>query len=215
MKSAAEANRRYFREAYRTGKHGWAANEPSPYAVDFLKRLERLVPRGSLLDIGCGEGRHSIAAARLGFRVTAIDFEPLALSRARRFAKAKKTARITFRQADILSLPFPDSRFDIVLDYGCLHHQRKSDWSAYRAGILRVLKPRGFYVLSVFSAGFRLFRGSRRPWHIKYGAYRRYFTRKDLAVFFGRYFEVVKMTEERGEDGGFWHILEQRRAEPN
>ena len=61
--SAEEANRRYFQEAYRTGEHGWAANEPSPYAVRFLKKLRRRVTGGTLLDVGCGEGRHAIAAA--------------------------------------------------------------------------------------------------------------------------------------------------------
>ena len=189
--------------------------EPCPYAVNFLKRLRRLVPDGKLLDIGCGEGRHSLAAARLGFEVTAIDYEPLALKRARRFARTSSrleacatiTGRITFRQADVFCLPFPDSCFDIVLDYGCLHHQRKSHWQAYRASILRVLKPRGFYVLSVFSPRFRLFRGSRRPWHVAYGAYRRCFTRQDLAGLFSRHFDVIAMTEERGKAGGFWHAL--------
>ena len=123
-----------------------------------------------MLDAGCGEGRHAILAATLGFQVTAIDFEPMALKRARHFAKMKQANGIIFRKADIPRLPFTNSCFDVVLDYGCLHHQRKSDWSAYKTGILEVLRPEGFYVLSVFSPEFPLFRGSRRPWHIAQGA---------------------------------------------
>ena len=212
MLSADEANRRYFREAYRTGEHGWAADEPSAYAVDFLKILRGVVPGGKLLDIGCGEGRHSFAAARLGFRVTAIDYEPLALTRARRFATIRQIKGILFRKANVFHLPFPDTRFDVILDYGCLHHQKKSDWPAYRAGNLRVLKPQGFYALSVFSPSFYLFRGSRRPWHIAYGAYRRYFTRKEIIELFGPDFEMLEIREERGKEGGFWHVLMKRRA---
>jgi SAM-dependent methyltransferase len=213
MLSAHDANRQYFRESYRTGDHGWPQDKPCPYAVDYLKRLKRLVPGGALLDIGCGEGRHSFAAARLGFTVTAIDYEALALRRARQFAKAKRLERIIFRQADVFCMPFADSRFDIVLDYGCLHHQRKSDWHAYKSSVLRVLKPQGYYLLSVFSPKFRLFRGSRRPWHIAYGAYRRCFTPEEIATLFGRHFEVMSMAEERGGGGGFWHVLMKRRAE--
>jgi len=210
MQTANQANRRYFREAYRTGKHGWAVEEPNPHIVDFLKRLRRLAPGGHLLDIGCGEGRHSIAAAQLGFKVTAIDFEPLALARARRFARIKGARGIVFREASVFRLPFADGRFDIALDCGCLHHQKKSDWAAYKAGILRVLKPEGFYVLSVFSPKFRMFRGRRRSWHIAYGAYRRYFTRKEMVELFGRDFEIVALAEERGGESGFWNALLRR-----
>lgn len=213
MPSADEANRQYFRDAYCTGEHGWPGDEPSPYAVDYLKRVRRLVPGGKLLDIGCGEGRHAFAAARLGFKVTAIDYEPLALQRARQFAKSKSIEGIVFRRADIFRMPFPDAHFDVVLDYGCLHHQRKSDWTVYKRSILRVLKLEGYYILSVFSPKFRMFRGSRRRWHIACGAYRRCFTRKEIAELFGGEFEIVNMTEERGKDGGFWHVLMKRRAE--
>ena len=212
MPSANEANKRYFQEAYRTGVHGWAVDEPSPYAVDFLDWLKGVVPGGKLLDIGCGEGRHSLAAAQRGFRVTAIDFEPLALDRARRFAEEKGMRGITFKTADALVLPFPDAYFDIVLDYGCLHHQRKSDWLVYKAGVLRTLKPQGFYVLSVFSPRFRLFRGSRRKWHIASGAYRRCFSRKDLRDLFHTEFEIIRMNEQCGRGGGFRHLLMQKRG---
>jgi SAM-dependent methyltransferase len=181
--------------------------------VDYLKRVRRLVPGGELLDIGCGEGRHAFAAARLGFKVTAIDYEPLALRRARQFAKSTRLKEIIFRRADVFRLPFPDACFDVVLDYGCLHHQRKSDWPAYKRSILRVLKSEGYYILSVFSPEFRMFRGSRRRWHIAYGAYRRCFTPKEIVSLFGREFEIVDITEERGKEGGFWHVLMTRCAE--
>jgi ubiquinone/menaquinone biosynthesis C-methylase UbiE len=172
-----------------------------------------MAPGGRLLDIGCGEGRHAIAAARLGFAVTAVDYEPLALSRARRRAKVRGVEGIKFRKADVLSLPFRDRTFDVLLDYGCLHHQRKSDWPAYKAEILRILKLRGFYVLSVFSPKFRFFRESKRPWHIAYGAYRRCFTPSDIVGLFSDCFELLEMLEETGKDQGFWHVLMKRGEE--
>ena len=213
MRSADEVNRRYFREAYRAGTHGWAVVKPSPYAVRFLRAVARRVSGGRLLDLGCGEGRHALAAARLGFRVTAVDREPLALRRARSAARSAGVTGITFLEADVFRLPFPEAFFDAVLDYGFLHHQRKSDWPAYRRSVRRVLRPGGYYLLSVFSPRFRLFRGARRPWHIAYGAYRRCFTAKEILALFSRDFEIVRMTEERGKGGGFWHTLMKGRAE--
>jgi len=215
MLSAEKANQRYFREAYRTGKHGWAVENPSPYAVKFLNQLKHVIPGGRLLDVGCGEGRHAIVAARMGFKVIGIDYEPSALRRARRFAKAGGAIGIVFRIANVLCLPPSDTAFDIVLDYGCLHHQRKSDWRAYQSSILGVMAPQGFYVLSVFSPKFPLFHGSSRRWHIALGAYRRFFTQRDIIGLFGRNFEVVEMIEENGGQHGFWHVLFRRPVQFN
>ena len=213
MPSAKKANRSYFRQAYLSGEHGWATDAASPDAVAFLRRLKRIVPDGVMLDVGCGEGRHAIAAAKLGFKVTAIDYEALALRRARRFAQIKQARGIVFRKADVLRLPFRRARFDVVLDYGCLHHQPKADWPAYKAGILRILKADGFYILSVFSPMFALFRNSRRPWHVAQGAYRRCFTAADIKKLFGRDFQILDLRLE-SSGRGFWHTLMRRRSRP-
>jgi len=203
--SAAETNRRYFREAYATGRHGWGVEEPDSLVLRQLRELAALVPGGTLLDVGCGEGRHALAAAALGFRVTGVDYEPGALRRARRFAREKGARGVVFRRADVFALPFAAATFDVVLDYGCLHHQRKRDWPAYRAAVRRVLKPGGCYVLCVFSPRFPMFRGGARHWHIARGAYRRCFTRGDIEGLFARDFALESIEEDRKR--GFWHVL--------
>jgi SAM-dependent methyltransferase len=194
------------------GEHGWEVENPSPYAVEFLNKVLPQVSTRTVLDIGCGEGRHCIAAACLGFKVTGVDYESLALQRAVGFSRDKGVKGIRFRRASVFSLPFAHASFDVVLDYGCLHHQRKSDWFDYLHSILRVLKPRGFYILSVFTPEFRLFRQTRRPWHIACGAYRRCFTRHEIRTLFEPYFDIIEMIKEH-EAGGFWHVLMKRRSE--
>ncbi len=66
-------------------------------------------PRGSLLDVGCGSGVLSIAAAKLGFEpVRAIDLDPLAVEATERNAAANGVA-VDVRQADALADPLPSA----------------------------------------------------------------------------------------------------------
>ena len=211
MRNAYEENRRYFRRAYETGVHGWQASEPSPYVTRNLAELARGTTGRRLLDIGCGEGRHCLAAARLGFEPTGVDYEPLAIQRAQASAREADLAqRIQFAVADVFALPFARASFDVVLDYGCLHHQKKSDWSPYRAAVLAVLNARGYFLLSVFSTAFRVFGEQKHPWHLSHGAYRRFFTADDLDRLFGAHFEFLALEEERDDVSGFWHALMRR-----
>ena len=41
--------------------------------VDFILALYPIVPGSTILDVGCGTGRHSIEFAKRGFRVTGVD----------------------------------------------------------------------------------------------------------------------------------------------
>jgi SAM-dependent methyltransferase len=212
MDRTRKAGLRHFNRAYRTGEHGWPVKEPSPFVIENLKRLRRLVPGGRLLDIGCGEGRHSIAARRMGFRVVGVDFAPLALKRARRFTAEAGVTGIVYRQADVLGLPFPEGSFDAVVDYGCLHHQRKRDWPAYKRSVLGVLKPRGYLSLSAFSPLFRVFAGTGRTWRMMNHTYRRCFTPESLREFCGGELEILNLAEERSPQRCFWHALLRRRT---
>ncbi|HRK29745.1 MAG TPA: class I SAM-dependent methyltransferase, partial [Tepidisphaeraceae bacterium] len=67
----------------------------------------------TVLDVGCGTGRHTSAVAAAGARVTAIDFSRGMLDRAR----AKPECRdVTFLTHDLSqTLPFPDGTFDVIV----------------------------------------------------------------------------------------------------
>jgi len=66
------------------------------YDVDFLVDELSLEPGGSILDIGCGTGRHSIELARRSYAVTGLDMSsemlPIA-SNAARSAGVKVNSR--------------------------------------------------------------------------------------------------------------------------
>jgi cyclopropane fatty-acyl-phospholipid synthase-like methyltransferase len=212
MRTAYEENRRYFRQAYETGSHGWESRVPSPYVERNLAAVAASATGRRLLDLGCGEGRHSLLAARLGFVPTGVDYEPRAISRARKFAdEAGLGDAVTWLVADVLRLPFRPGSFDVVIDYGCLHHQKKSNWPDYLAAVTTALTPEGHFLLSVFSTAFRTYGPQERAWHLAHGAYRRFFTAGELRRLFDPAFEFLSLEEEREERRGFWHARMQRR----
>jgi len=98
----------------------------------------------SVLDLGCGTGRHSVWLAGRGAAVTGVDFSEGMLEEARR--KAAGTVR--FLAHDLhLPLPFADGTFDRMVSGLVLEHLQGLD--AFFAEARRVLRPGG---LAVFSA---------------------------------------------------------------
>jgi len=83
---------------------GTGAHSTTRLCVDLLARLDAHV---SLVDVGCGSGVLSIAAARLGFSpVVAIDVDPVAIEATLANAAANGVA-VDAHVADALSDPIP------------------------------------------------------------------------------------------------------------
>lgn len=199
--------KRFFRKAYETGAHGWPEVGPTAHVVRLLKKLGPGRGR-TALDLGCGEGRHTIAMARAGYAVTAFDLEPLALDKARAYVR-KAGLKAAFAAGDALDLRFPDAAFDLVLDYGCFHHVVTRDWARYRRGIARVLKPGGHLLLSVFSMKFRHHAREKRTrnWLVHRNHYDHFFTPEEIRGAFAPAFEVRTILEELEGLNGFHHAL--------
>jgi SAM-dependent methyltransferase len=62
--------------------------EPNRFLVEEVNGLEP----GRALELGCGEGRNARWLAERGWRVTAVDFSPVALERARALAERRGLA---------------------------------------------------------------------------------------------------------------------------
>lgn len=67
-----------------------------------------------MLDVAAGNGNASLAAARRWCNVTATDYVPSLLERARERAAAERLD-IHFQEADAEALPFADHSFDVVV----------------------------------------------------------------------------------------------------
>jgi len=106
----------------------------------------------SILDVGCGTGRHAVRLARAGAKVTGIDFSSGMLARARSKPGA---GAVTFVEHDITQpLPLEARSFDRVLS--CLVLDHIVDLSTFFAELGRVCRTDGLVVASVMHPAMNL-----------------------------------------------------------
>jgi SAM-dependent methyltransferase len=116
--------------------------------------LERFVasqPPGRALDIGCGTGTNVVYLARHGWEAVGVDFVKRAIAKARGRARDAGVA-CTFLVEDATRLQVAGP-FDLALDMGCLHSIAVSGRSGYAAGLARVVRPGGTFLLYAFEPG--------------------------------------------------------------
>lgn len=130
--------------------------------VDFILSLYPIVPSSSILDVGCGTGRHSIEFARRGFRVTGIDISEGMLRIARTNAQAAGV-QVEWIQADATGFRLEET-FDagVCLCEGGLglieqgEDAEKHD-SAIFGNVARALKPNAPFVTTMLN-GYSIIR---------------------------------------------------------
>jgi SAM-dependent methyltransferase len=119
--------------------------------IDFERLQLRAGDR--FLDVGCGEGRHTIGAyltadvEAVGVDLCEKDLQT-AQERAEGFVDKENTNKsLTFKVANALELPFEDNSFDKVICSEVLEHI--PDYQGVLKEIDRVLKPNGVLAVSV------------------------------------------------------------------
>jgi SAM-dependent methyltransferase len=108
-------------------------------AEDLAEAVD-LRPGQRVLDVACGNGNASLAAARRFCEVVGIDYVPMLLDEGRQRAEADGLA-VDFREGDAENLPFPDSSFDVVLSTIGVMFAPNQEKAA--SELLRVLRPGG------------------------------------------------------------------------
>jgi SAM-dependent methyltransferase len=140
------------------GYDRWSAvydDDGNPLVLLEEPRVDQLlgdVAGCTVLDVGCGTGRHAVRLAQAGAVVTAVDFSPGMLARAR----AKPGAQaVTFLEHDVSRpLPLPGGAFDLVVS--CLVVDHVADLAAFFSELRRLCRPEGAIVVSVMHPALML-----------------------------------------------------------
>jgi 2-polyprenyl-3-methyl-5-hydroxy-6-metoxy-1,4-benzoquinol methylase len=130
--------------------------------VDFLVDELRLKPGATILDVGCGTGRHSIELARRGLTVTGVDLSSGMLAEAKKSAKNARVS-VTWMHANAASMQI-DQQFDAVIclcegAFGLLGREDDAleQPLAIMNGVARALKPGARCLFTVLN-GYRMAR---------------------------------------------------------
>lgn len=118
-------------------------NEQSEILAGLLHDDTHYAEGMQVLEAGCGVGAQSILLGGRSpkARFTSIDVSTDSLKQAEAAVRAQGCSNFTFRQADILHLPFEDGHFDAV--FVCFVLEHLDDPDAALLELKRVLKPGG------------------------------------------------------------------------
>ena len=106
--------------------------------------------RKSVLDMGCGLGRHSLLFAKNGFDVTAMDISDEALTFLKTKAK-KQGLPVECINANMESMPSPDNSFDCIFAMHAAGHVDTEGMNRIMDEATRVLKPGGAIFITLCS----------------------------------------------------------------
>lgn len=100
----------------------------------------------SILDVGCGVGRHVVYLGQRGFRMAGMDLSTTGVQTSREACAAHQ---IDFdgRVAEMTALPWGDATFDAALSTSVVCHHRHADILKTIGEVWRVLKPGGLFLV--------------------------------------------------------------------
>jgi SAM-dependent methyltransferase len=165
----------------------WDTGIPAPEVVRYIAGKTP----GDAIDIGCGTGTNLLYLAQQNWRVTGIDFAPLAIEKAKRkLARYPKTLLVwDVTKLAILELPSP---YDLGLDMGCFHSLSGTGRLAYVNGIKKWIKSNGMLMMYAFQPS-------------EYADVRG-LTREEMVNYFKNYFELINYEQGQGRPSAWYYF---------
>ena len=131
------------------------ADRDEEEAARLITLLEELLPlkkSASILDLGCGRGRHAIQLSQKGYKVTGVDLSKRAIEKARAKAQSLQLENVRFEVRD-MRRPLPqtfDAVFNLFTTFG--YFQTDAENAGVFDSVVQMLKPGGLYVFDFLNA---------------------------------------------------------------
>jgi len=123
--------------------------KPSEASYFYASRWKTM-NKQSILDLGCGFGRHSLFFAKQGFKVTAVDEHSQTITYVRQWEQQEEV-KIMTKLAMMDKLPFREGAFDCLWAYDVFGHVDTPTFKKTVKEAHRVLKAGGEFYLTLES----------------------------------------------------------------
>jgi SAM-dependent methyltransferase len=122
-------------------------DERTEREVDAIVRFLQLTGESRVLDLCCGQGRHSLELSRRGFNVVGLDLSETLLKASLENAQ-KDRLSVEFIRADMREIPF-ENEFDGIFNFYTAfgYFEKDEDNQAVLDAVGRALKPGGRFLL--------------------------------------------------------------------
>lgn len=105
--------------------------------------------KGTVLDVGCGEGKNAIFLAQKGFVVDAFDISESGIEKLKRLA-SKNHVKVSAWVQDLRNYHF-DKEYDVIISHGTLHFVAKQDWKNFILKAKKKTKSGGMHIIQIFT----------------------------------------------------------------
>jgi D-alanine-D-alanine ligase len=134
--------------------------------IDLFMEFVRIEKNMVILDLACGQGRHTLELARRGFRnVNGLDRSHYLIRKAKNIC-ATERLNASFKEGDARKLPYQPDTFDLVMILGNSfgYFESLDDDIKILKEVFRVLKPNGQFLIDVADGNYLRDNFSPRSW---------------------------------------------------
>lgn len=140
---------RHWDAVWRTDEARSTWSDADPWVAETVESLDRSAVR-TVLDLGCGVGRHAVLLAKTGFDCRALDLSESGVAGARELAR-RAGVRVDFAVGGMHDLPYETASFDYVLAFNVVYHGDEPAVARTLAEVRRVIRPGGRYQSTMLS----------------------------------------------------------------